>query len=144
MTLSATSPLTTDNETRLLDGEIPVEWQSTSITINSRNAETWQLEIISKGVAKAVEAFRVNPEMTKADSRDAYKFGMTPKFQLSKDLLAAGYTQWHCVVQTLSDEEAASRGIKRKTVRYPVHVWLSPTGRPLLQKLKMEGKRVPS
>ncbi len=143
-TISTSDALTSRTMELLLDGVIPTEWASTDEIINSKDAEGWVLEICAKANIKLVEAFHINPDATKADSREAYVFPMQPKFQLSKDLQESGCKQWHLVVQTLSDEDAAKAGIKRKKVRYPVHVWVTPEGRPFLMKVKLQGKHRPS
>ena len=143
-TISASDALSPRTMELLLDGVIPTEWASTDETINSGDAEGWVLEICAKANVKLAEAFASNPEATKADSREAYVFPMQPKFRLSQDLQEAGCNQWHLVVQTMSDEDAAAAGIKRKKVRYPVHVWVTPEGVPFLMKVKLQGKHIPA
>ena len=120
---------------------VPVGWESRpgSYT-NLADAGFEAREVIMQGLAQIIEVWSSGEVKSKADNKDTHPFGMEPKFTLSKFLQQEGWQQWHTAVQRISKEECAAMQVKYKKHRYAVHVWLSPTGAPILAKVKLQGK----
>jgi hypothetical protein len=91
-------------------------------------------------LAEALEREAQGQVLDKKSSPAAYPFAMQPKYPLTQSMQAEGWRQFHVVVQTRTDEQCAAAGIKRKKVRYPVHIWVDPNGNMALAKIKMAGK----
>ena len=121
--------------------KVPVGWESVpgSFT-NYGEAGPEAKAVILQGIAQIIEVWATGTVESKADNKNTHPFGMEPKFELSKFLQQEGWQQWHTSVQRVSKEECAAQGIKYKKHRYAVHVWLSPTGAPVLAKVKLQGK----
>lgn len=120
---------------------VPVGWESQpGVFTNYGEAGPEAREVIMDGLAQIIEVWAVGEVKSKKDNPDTHPFGMEPKFALSKYLQQEGWVQWHTAVQRVSKEECAAQGIKYKKHRYAVHVWLSPTGAPILAKVKLQGK----
>ena len=120
---------------------VPVGWESVpgSFT-NLADAGPEAREVILQGLAQIVQVWAEGNVQSKADNRDTHPFQMEAKFALSKHLQEQGWQQWHTSVQRISKERCAEMGVKYKKHRYAVHVWLSPTGAPILAKVKLQGK----
>lgn len=120
---------------------VPIGWESRpgSYT-NLADAGPEAREVIMDGLAQIIEVWSSGEVKSKTDNKDTHPFGMEPKFELSKHLQEQGWVQWHTSVQTRSKEECAEAGVKYKKYKYAVHVWMSPTGAPILAKVKLQGK----
>tara|TARA_Y100001951_G_C11238453_1_gene238981 strand:+ start:66 stop:983 length:918 start_codon:yes stop_codon:yes gene_type:complete len=79
------------------------------------------------------------------DTKDISKFTMKQhNFQITRDLAAKEWTQYHIVLQTRTKEEAAEMGIKYRSFRYPFHFWVSPNKEYfILGKIDLTGKYIP-
>ena len=120
---------------------VPVGWESVPGSFTSYGeAGPEAKKVILQGLAQIIVVWGVGDVKSKADNATTYPFGMEPKFALSKHLQQEGWQQWHTSVQTRSKEECAEAGVKYKKYKYAVHVWMSPTGAPILAKVKLQGK----
>lgn len=117
----------------LNESEVPAQSEAGDVFFLARKRLTEALLEESCGFAT----------LTRADSPSCYAFDMQPKYALTKSMHAAGWRQFHVVVQTVSDVYCKNNGIKRKAVRYPVHIWVAPGAkiRTAMAKIKMDGKR---
>ena len=120
---------------------VPVGWESVpGMFTNYGEAGPEAREVILQGLSQIVEVWSSGEVKSKADNKVTHPFGMEPKFALSRHLQEQGWVQWHTSVQRISKEECAELGVKYKRHRYAVHVWMGPTGTPILAKVKLQGK----
>jgi len=127
---------------------VPVEFRNPDPrdTLNEGEVQegteaNWVFSVARTRLAAALDRERAYGDvLDKKSSPEAYPFAMQPKYPLTQSMQAEGWRQFHVVVQTRTDEQCAAAGVKRKKVRYPVHIWVDPSGYMALAKIKMAGK----
>lgn len=128
---------------KLLNKEIPLEWQSTEKFVNECDMEQpWHGALLDCLAEMLTET---RPGVDKKENKDFYIFNMDPKFELSKSLQKSGWKQYNCTIRLGQLE-----GQKAKRTHYTFHFWAMPTpcgidySKVILLKLKLEGKFIPS
>ena len=146
----------------LLAGYIPDAWQPSGsdlfynkggrvtpalskagVTGWNREFARWATDIILSARKKLLAQLAEGGATGKLDNPDCYSFTMQPNYPLTTSMVEAGWKQWHTNVQTKSKEECAELGARYKKYRYAVYCWVSPDGKVVLAKLKLNGKHIP-
>ena len=124
----------------VMEGKYPEEFASSELVVNETDASDWMRPIFEE--ARKTLAAAVPTAATKSCAPFTMK---AHNYELTRQMAAAGWTQWKVKVQAFrTKEECAKDGVKYRQYQYPVHFWVSPQGDTFVWgKIKLQGKYIP-